>query len=288
MTNLSNQYNGLFRENALKKLNSLDDMNDTFEVIGPGAWLWLCIALCFIISIGVWGVWGTVSSNVIATGILIPSKQFEQAEKLVHDEISQRKAKLKQLKELLDKKKQLFEKRYLTFNDIVQTEHDYSLAKDDLVNFSNKGYVNTAMSIFSPQEDTNLGDLEALVFVHHQEGKRIHAGMAALLMPTNLSAYQYGYIKGTVITISNYPASKEAVYAYLGNMNLVDEFFSHGVPFLIRIKLEKNSITQSGLKWTTKNGAPFKIESGTSVVAKVINNTCSPLSLLIHKENNNA
>ena len=89
-----------------------------------------------------------------------------------------------------------------------------------------------------------------------------------------------GYIKGRVASVSKYPASKELAYLYLGNMNLVDEFFSGSVPFVVKIKLEKNNKTMSGFSWTTHTGPLFKIESGSIVTSKIVNKLCSPLKLL--------
>jgi hypothetical protein len=284
LTQLGSQKNTLFRDRAIQKLNTLDPIELNFQVIKPTAWLWILTTLCFFISLGTWGAWGKASSHVIANGIVLSTHQLEQTERQMQEGIQQRKFKLSALKMLLEKKRQLFNKKYLTTADMKNAEDEYFSAKEDLIRFSNKGYTNTNMSVFSPDESGFKSDLNALVFVSNQEGKKIRAGMKSLLIPNTLSAFKYGYIQGTVTNISQYPASKDAIYAYLGNMNLVDEFFSGGVPFMVKIKLEKNPLTVSGLNWTTRRGAPFKIESGTGIVAKITHKTSSPISLLIKND----
>jgi hypothetical protein len=284
LTQFNTNEKSLFRENALRKLNSLDQIESSFQIIKPANWLWILIAVCFFASFGTWGIWGEISTHVAASGIILSATQLEQTEKQVKEEIQQRKLKLSALKILLEKKRALFNKKYLTVTDMEKSENEYLAAKEDFINFSNKGYTNTNMSVFSHTESDTKADLDALVFVNHQEGKKIRAGMGALLIPATLSVFKYGYIQGTVISVSHYPASKDAIYTYLGNMNLVDEFFAGGAPFMVKIKLEKNASTASGLSWTTREGAPFRIGSGTSVMAKITNKKGSPLSILIKKD----
>ncbi len=284
MTQYDSNNPGLFRENALKNLNAIDQIESAFQVIQPAAWLWILIVMCFFISLATWGIMGNVSTHVKASGIILSASQLEQTERQIKQEIAQRQAKLSAMKTLLEQKRELYHKHYLTITDLEQSEDAYVAAEEDLINFSNKGHANTNLSVFSRESVTTSVDLEALVFVSQQEGKKIRAGMAALIIPETLSAYKYGYIEGTVISISHYPASKDAIYAYLGNINLVDEFFAGGVPFMVKIKLGKNPQSASGLRWTTRDGAPFRIESGTRVFTRIINKKLSPLSILIKKD----
>jgi hypothetical protein len=276
----------LFRQNALKKLHSLDQIESTFQVIKPANWLWILIATCFLSAFGTWGIWGEASTHIAASGIIVSAKQLEQTEKQIKEEIQQRRLKLSALKVLLQKKRELFRKKYLTIGDMEKSENEYLAAKEDFINFSNKGYTNTNMSVFSSADSDTETDLDALVFVNHQEGKKIRVGMEALLIPATLSVFKYGYIQGTVTSVSNYPASKDAIYAYLGNMTLVEEFFAGGAPFMVKIRLEKNALTASGLRWTTRSGAPFSIGSGTSIMAKITNKKGSPLSILLKNDDN--
>jgi len=83
-----------------------------------------------------------------------------------------------------------------------------------------------------------------------------------------------------VAQVSEYPASKESVYSYLGNMNLVDDYFAGGAPFVVKIILEKNSQTLSGLAWTTPQGASFKMGAGSAVTVNIIQHQYHPYELL--------
>lgn len=141
-------------------------------------------------------------------------------------------------------------------------------------------YISVGKTLFTLLTDISNKTLDALVFIDHMEGKKIKAGMAAYVLPSTVSPYEYGYIKGEVISISDYPLSKEFVYSYLGNINLVDEYFTHGSPFMAKVRLLASSTSKSGLLWTTRKGAPFKFEPGATVTVKIVSTECSPLKLL--------
>lgn len=125
--------------------------------------------------------------------------------------------------------------------------------------------------------------LEALIFVSQADGKKINHGMNAYILPNDLSVYDFGYIKGQVIGVSAYPATKESVYAYLGNASLVDHYFVNTVPYMVRIALTIKEQTKNQLLWTTKRGSAHCVKPGNAVSAKIIINRVSPLKLFLQK-----
>lgn len=271
------------------------------------------------------------------------TKQFEKEEHLLQEKLKHVQAKSIFLKDLLNKKEQLFKKHYLTIPELEHAKEEYLDAVDaaekiflelnnasfklnqekealkEKMNFYEKKYLDsqheleiklldkrngekiismadgkimnsniskgdyvavgkTLLTLLTNSSDKNT---DALIFVNHAEGKKIFSGMDVYVLPTTMSAYEYGYIRGKIISISEYPASKESVNAYFGNMNLVDEFFASGVPLVAKVRLMTSDKTVSGFVWTTKKGAPFKIEFGTAVVVKIVTKEVSPLGLLI-------
>lgn len=269
----------LFRENAIKRLYSLDEIHSTLKVVQPRAWAWIMSAMFLLASILIWGIFGQISMKIEAVGIVIPDEKFQQTEKLISENLHDRKMKLKTLKMLLDQKRVLYNKHYLTLVELEKAEEDYIAAKNDVITPPKIATSYSNESIFLDQNKKKK-DLVALVFVKHIEGKKITIGMKAYILLNGLSAYEYGYLKGKVLTVSTYPASKEIAYAYLGNRDLVDEFFSNGSPFIVKIQLEKNNHSISGFTWTTRKGASFTIEAGSTVTANIIYSVSSPFKLL--------
>jgi hypothetical protein len=272
----------LFRENALKSLSASDHIQQSLKVVEAKFIGYLCASFLILLALFIWGLFGEIEVQVSARGMVLSGQQLKLAEKLYQENRVDRIAALQAVKSLLDKKQQLFNKHYLTIDDLERARQDYLNAKERISNTPRLNNENVG-NLFFREQGVASSPLEALVFVSHNEGKKINSGMSVYLLPTTLSAYEYGYIKGTVLSVSAYPASKESVYSYLGNMSLVDEYFIEGAPFVVRIALDKNSQTKSGLSWTSKRGAPFSIDVGSTVTAKIINHQYHPLDLLLRQ-----
>jgi hypothetical protein len=124
---------------------------------------------------------------------------------------------------------------------------------------------------------------KAFALIDSHDANEINIGMEAYLLPMNMSAYRYGYIKGKVTDISDHPISKEKLYQYLGNFAWGNEYAKHGSPILINIHLYPSSVTASGFTWTSKKGPSFMIKPGTRVLVKIIKEKCRPLDLLLKR-----
>lgn len=222
--------------------------------------------------------------TVSASGIILPLEHIQYAEKITQENLRAQKSKLSMLQSILIRKRMLYKQHYLTIMDLEKAEEEYLAAKYDLMSNSINRNPNVERAIFDSDAAIQDHELYALVFVKNTEGKRILPGMEAYVLPKILSSYEYGYIKGKVVSVSGYPASRETVYSYLGNMSLVDEFFYGGSPFMVKIRLEKNRNTRSGLAWTTRSGSAFRIQAGTTVSAMIISKVATPLGFLVHAE----
>ena len=268
----------IFRENAIKNLHSRDDTHNVFKVVTASSWLWIFVSLVLLMGVFIWGMFGRITITTPASGIILLSTQFQHSEERIKESYSVRKERMNSLKYLWEKKQHLFNNHYLTIVELNKAKEEYNTAKEEFEKLENLEYI--TFRKVSNTDKPNAQSLDALVFINHTMGKRIGTDMLVYLLPTMLSPYEYGYIKGRVISVSEYPVSKQMVSSYLQNINWVDEFFSEGAPFIAKIRLEENSSTKSGLAWTTKEGAPFKIKYGTSVTVKIVNKSCAPFQLL--------
>jgi hypothetical protein len=270
--------NSLFRENALRQLNSSNEIHQALNVIKPASWI---IALCLLLMLtGIiwWAWWGHVVITVPAIGIIIAEADFDEAQQLMADNLNAHREKVKVLQDLLSKKQSLYKKHYLTITEVEAAREAYLAAKEELTAVTRQNYV-VLNKPYSTAMHNQPPVLDALVFVTHAEGKKILPGMQVYVLPNTVSLYDYGYIQAKVLSMSEYPIAKEAVYSYLGNMSLIDEFFGSSAPFMIKIRLT-NGATPSGLAWTTQTGPTFKIEPGTTITARIVSKTCAPIQLL--------
>lgn len=269
----------IFRENALKELNNVQSLKGNLTIINTHAIAYFVTALLALSMIVLWFIFGEIEVKVAARGILLPAKNILAAEAVYRDHRREQENLVHLTRDLLIKKQELYQKRYITIGELEQAKQAYLNAEESAANIPKLNHhLNNPLFTHAGQENESL---DALLFVNNVQGKQISPGMPLYLLPTFLSPYEYGYINGKVAEVSQYPISKELAYTYLGNMNLIDEYFSTGTPFVIKVKLARNQNTVNGLSWTTRKGAPFQIGAGSTVTASIVTQKYHPYELLL-------
>ena len=122
--------------------------------------------------------------------------------------------------------------------------------------------------------------LQAVVFVP-TEGKRIQPQMDAQVSPVTVKREEYGYMLGTVSSVSAQPATRQGMLRTLGNEILVEQLAGSGAPFLVEVDLARDAETASGFRWSSGNGPPSRVESGTLVGVQVVVERQRPITLVI-------
>lgn len=139
--------------------------------------------------------------------------------------------------------------------------------------------INTGASVVAIA-DRGKG-LDALIYLPPQVGKQVRYGMKVLVTPTTVEKAEYGSIHGKVLSVAAFPATPEAIEATLQNQNLVKQFSSSGAPIEIRVHLESNPATYSGLAWSSSKGPQQLITPGTLATAMITIRKQPPITLVI-------
>ena len=122
--------------------------------------------------------------------------------------------------------------------------------------------------------------LQAVIYVP-TEGKRIEAGMTARVSPVTVRREEFGFMIGDVDFVSPQPATPAGMQRTLGNPILVQQLSGFGAPFLVRVDLQADPSTPSGFRWSSSEGPPRAVESGTAVSVEVVVEEQRPISLVI-------
>jgi HlyD family secretion protein len=133
------------------------------------------------------------------------------------------------------------------------------------------------------------GRLEAVVYVPAKDAKRIKvpeipptaaapvvpepplpppppatgARVPARVLPLNMRPGQFGQIVGEAYSVQEFPATPDGMNLVLRNQTMVKELNEDGAPFEVRARLQPAPGLPSGLQWTSGNGPPYRIVSGT-------------------------
>lgn len=123
--------------------------------------------------------------------------------------------------------------------------------------------------------------LQMLAYLPVSKGKRVEAGMEALVTPTTVERDIYGSISATVVSVSELPASRAELENRLNNDELVEQMLSAGAPIEVVIDMKTDPSTVSGLDWSSSDGPPVKITPGTTALATINVREVAPIQLVI-------
>lgn len=129
---------------------------------------------------------------------------------------------------------------------------------------------------------SHMKDLKAVVYVPVQIGKKILPGMTVDISPSSVNKEEFGFMIGRVTSVSEFPLTTQSMFLTLGNEALVREL-ARGDTALLEIKVDliPESSTISGYRWSTTDGPPQQIDSGTLVSTAITVKQQKPITLII-------
>ena len=136
--------------------------------------------------------------------------------------------------------------------------------------------VGEAIAVLEPL----IGAMEPVLYVLSTNGKQIQPGMEAQVSPSTVKKEEFGYIKGEIKAVGEYPVTPNAAMAVVANQQLVNELLGKETKIEIRADL-LNADTVSGFSWSSSSGPPFKIAGGTRITVSVIVDRRSPITYVL-------
>jgi len=265
----------LFREEAMDKMLSPDELDRMMRVTSPRGWLALIGLLALVAAAVVWGVFGTIPVQLSGDkGILLGGDSRSQAVSQISGLVTDVRVKI---------------------GDDVQ--EGQVLAR---VRFAG-GAETDVVSLFDGRVDEILIEkgvllergqsvavikeryepLQAFVFVPGEQGKQLKKGMQVHVLPSTVKAEEDGFIQGEVTSVSKFPVTEVGMYLLLENQSLVDELRTGSNQYRVDIKLLKDPSTPSGFKWSSSQGPPFSITRGTLCTATFVLGEERPVNLVL-------
>jgi HlyD family secretion protein len=111
--------------------------------------------------------------------------------------------------------------------------------------------------------------LEAVVFVPLSQGKRLAADDRALLTPADLPLDRHDRLLARVISVSEVPASSQALQFALGDDTLAEKISAGGPTFEVRLAMERKTDGHAGYAWTGAPPPGVTLSPGTPLSADV-------------------
>lgn len=124
------------------------------------------------------------------------------------------------------------------------------------------------------------GKLIGTFLVDASNSGRIRIGDEVIVSPQSSPSARFGYIKGSVTAVTDYPTDSRALAAYIGSQTLSDIVYKKGEsksPLMVNVELEMKN---GKLVWIGSKGPPWPIKSGELATAKITYQLRLPISYI--------
>lgn len=264
----------LFREEAVDKMLSPDDLDRLMRVTDPRGWLALIALTALLVPAVLWGVFGTIPTQVSADdGILLHSDA-------VHEVASQTSGIVTEVGVKTGDQVQEGQAVVQVRTDAGGEAQVVSLFSGTVADVAiEKGmYLDRGQQVAVVEVADK--PLEAMFFVPAEQGKQLAPGMQVHVSPSTVKAEEYGYLQGNVSSVSQFPVSEGDMLTLLEDDSLVSALRTENDQLQVSVELVRDSSTPSGFAWSSSKGPPFPVSHGTLCTATFIVGQEHPADLI--------
>ncbi|HEX2080612.1 MAG TPA: NHLP bacteriocin system secretion protein [Longimicrobium sp.] len=123
--------------------------------------------------------------------------------------------------------------------------------------------------------------LEAILYIPSVHGKKIKPGMEVQIAPSTVKKEEFGYLLGTVTYVSDFPVTPQGMTRVLKNEQLVTALSGDDAPYEVHVDLLPDPDNVSTYRWTSSEGPPLRIQSGTLASAGIVVERRRPILMVI-------
>ncbi|QKV96487.1 HlyD family efflux transporter periplasmic adaptor subunit [Streptomyces sp. NA02950] len=253
-----------FRQQALSKAQSAEDIDLPVRYARPQGWLALAVTLVVMAAAAVWSVTGTVSSTLAAPGILTHGQGSYVLQSPVAGQVT---AVLAKEGSTLRAGAPLLKIRTPRGSSVVRT-----LAAGRLTTLvaSIGSVLTTGADVASIERVRHSRDpLTATLYVPAGRAASVPVGAPVDLGVQSAPTQTYGVLRGHVRAVGRTAQSRQQIGSHLGSDQLGEEFSKDGPPVAVLVRLDRSTATRSGYRWSSPKGPPFTLDSMTLATGTV-------------------
>ncbi|MFE1173926.1 HlyD family efflux transporter periplasmic adaptor subunit [Streptomyces sp. NPDC058773] len=247
-----------FRQQALSKLQSPEEIDLPVRFARPQGWLVLIVTVLFVIAASIWAVTGTVSSTLSAPGILTHGQGSYVLQSPVAGQVT---AVLAEEGKRVAAHTPVLKVRTAQGTTVVRT-----LAAGRLTTMvaTIGSVVTTGADVASVERIARPDDpMTATLYVPAESGATVPVGASVDLTVQSVPTQQYGVLRGRVKAVGRTAQSRQRISTFLGSTQLGEEFSRRGQPVAVLVQLDAAPHSTSGYAWSTSDGPPYTVDSMT-------------------------
>ncbi|GGV66121.1 MULTISPECIES: HlyD family efflux transporter periplasmic adaptor subunit [Streptomyces] len=253
-----------FRQQALAKLNAPEELDLPVRLARPQGWLVLCVTLVAVAAACVWAVAGSVTSTVTAQAVLTHGQGSYVLQSPVAGQVTAVHAETGRR---LPADAPVITVRTAQGESVVRT---VAAGRITALAATIGQIVSVGANVAAVEKVAHTSDpLYATVYVPAQQAAGITEGSAVDLTVSSVPADRYGVLRGHVKSVDRSAQSAQQIAAFLGDSQLGEQFTRQGRPVAVLVRLDTARDTESGYRWSTDGGPPFRLQSMTLATASI-------------------
>ncbi|MDT0309349.1 HlyD family efflux transporter periplasmic adaptor subunit [Streptomyces sp. DSM 44917] len=253
-----------FRQKALSKLQSPEELDLPVRFARPQGRLVLAVTVVVMAAAAFWALTGSVSARLEAPGILTGPEGSYLLQSPVAGQVTE---VLAEVGEVVGAGEPL-----LTVRTERGEEPVTAVAGGRVTTLvASTGSVVTTGADVATLERVSDPDapLIAVLYVPGARGSSIPVGASVDLSVQSAPREQFGVLRGRVEAVGRVPQTEQQLLGFLGDQRLAAAFAAEGGPVPVVVALEPSATTESGYRWSSSDGPPFPVESATPVSGSV-------------------
>ncbi|MFE7646878.1 HlyD family efflux transporter periplasmic adaptor subunit [Streptomyces phaeoluteigriseus] len=253
-----------FRQQALTKLQSPEELDLPVRFARPQGWLVLSVTVVVMAAASVWAVTGSVASTVSAPAVLTHG---EGSYILQSPAAGQVTAVLAKEGERLPAGSPVLKVRTADGETVVRT---VAAGRITALAATIGQIIATGANVAAVEKVARADDpLYATVYVPAENAASVPADAAVDLTVQTVPSQRYGVLRGHVKSVDRTARSAQQISAFLGDSQLGEQFTEEGRPVAVLVRLDRSSATESGYRWSSADGPPYALTSMTMATASI-------------------
>ncbi len=253
-----------FRQQALAKLQSPEELDLPVRFARPQGWLVLVVTVVVMAAASVWAVTGSVASTVSAPAVLTHGQGSYLLQSPVAGQVTEVFA---EQGERIAAKAPVLTVRTARGETVVR-----SVAAGRVTALAAQigQIISTGASVAAVEKVSGAEDpLYATVYVPAGSAATIPRNAPVDLTVQSVPTQRYGVLRGHVKSVDRTAQTPQSIGAYLGDSQLGEQFTKEGRPVAVLVRLDRGAATASGYAWSSQEGPPFKLTSMTLATGSI-------------------
>jgi multidrug efflux pump subunit AcrA (membrane-fusion protein) len=247
-----------FRQQALAKLQSPEELDLPVRFARPQGWLVMSVTVVVMAAASVWAVTGSVASTVSAPAILTHGQGSYILQSPVAGQVTQVIAKEGTQ---LPANSPVLKVRTSDGDTVVRT---VAAGRLTALAATIGQIISTGANVAAVEKVAHASDpMYATVYVPAENAASIPENAAVDLTVSSVPTQEYGVLRGHVKSVDRSAQSAQQIAAFLGDSQLGEQFTKDGRPVAVLVRLDKSKGTKSGYRWSSAEGPPFALTSMT-------------------------